>query len=565
MTQADKSFKEKSISKKMYTTFAIMMGAFGLCMIIALAAFFNSGLVIQKFFQISYKTSVAELKMRRDTQSIMKNLLWACTDIDDETRSELLAAAESDVADQKEQLEFLRTRSKIDKEVLDDIENQLAQVSVCRQELMDAIQSGDLKKAVELADTSYAPTTNQMLEYLSQVGDEMEEEIRRDYVRASFTSLIVFIVIIVSIVSGLLITLRSIKRLIRQTIEPINELKEAAQAISSGNLEHEITYTSRDELGVLAEDFRETGRILKQIIGDLHHIISEFAKGNFAVESECRDAYVGDFAPVLEQMVNMENVISGTMHSIEAAADQVSSGSSQLAASAQSLAEGATEQAASVEELMATISEVTAQVVENTETTDRVHDKAKGVGQEAINSKEKMSQLLTAMEKISKTSREIEVVIAQIEDIASQTNLLSLNASIEAARAGEAGRGFAVVAQQISSLAEDSAKSAGTSKALLEAALKEVDNGNTMTQETSEALNKVVDELDEIIQEVANIRASSDKQSKSVQGIAKGVEEINEVIQTNSATAEETSATSQELSAEAVTLDELVNEFVLKE
>lgn len=564
MTQADKNFQQKSIAKKIYRTLAIMIGAFGLCIVIAMGGFLNWGRVIRQFYQVSYKTSMAELKMRRDTQSIMKNLLWACTDIDDATRNELLAAAEQDVADQSEQFEFLKTSGKLDKSVLDDIESQLAQVGACRQELMDAIKSGDIEKAVELADTSYAPTTNKMLEYLAQVGDEAEEEIRYEYTSSSIVSLIIFIAVILALISGFLITIRSIKRLIRQIVEPIEELEEAAKEITAGNLEYGITYTSQDELGMLAESFRETGRILKQIIGDLNHIIEEFAKGNFAVESECREAYVGDFEPILVQMGNMQDVISGIMRSIEAAAEQVSSGSSQLAASAQNVAEGATEQAASVEELMASISEVTDQVMENTKSTDKVHDKAKVVGQEAINSKQKMNQLLEAMQKISETSREIEVVIAQIEDIASQTNLLSLNASIEAARAGEAGRGFAVVAQQISSLAEDSANSAGTSKALLEAALKEVDNGNSMTQETSAALNKVVDELDDIIREVANIRTSSDKQAEAVRGIARGVEHINDVIQTNSATAEENSATSQELSAEAVTLNELVNEFTLK-
>lgn len=564
MTQADKKFQQKSIAKKMYRTLAIMIASFGLCLVIAMGGFLNWGRVIRQFYQVSYKTSLAELKMRRDTQSIMKNLLWACTDIDDATRNELLAAAEQDAADQSEQFEFLKESGMLDKEVLADIESQLAEVGACRQELMDAIQSGDIEKAIELADTSYAPTTNKMLEYLAQVGDEAEKEVSSEYTRSSIVSLIIFIAVILSLISGIFITIRSIKRLIRQIVEPIKELEESAREITAGNLDYEITYTSQDELGVLADSFRETGRILKQIIGDLNHIIEEFAKGNFAVESECKEAYVGDFEPILAEMGNMQNIISEIMHSIEAAAEQVSEGSSQLAASAQNVAEGATEQAASVEELMASVSEVTAQVMENTKSTDKVHDKAKVVGQEAINSKQKMSQLMDAMQKISQTSREIEAVIAQIEDIASQTNLLSLNASIEAARAGEAGRGFAVVAQQISSLAEDSANFAGTSKALLEATLKEVDNGNSMTHETSAALNKVVDELDGIIQEVANIRTSSDKQAEEVQEIARGVEHINDVIQTNSATAEENSATSQELSAEAVTLNELVNEFTLK-
>ena len=381
---------------------------------------------------------------------------------------------------------------------------------------------------------------------------------------STMARLIVSGVAVAVVVVGLIITLRAIKRLIDQTVKPIKELAVAAQSFTKGDLGVEITFESQDELGILADSFRETGSILQTIIGDLQYVISEFAKGNFAAKSKCKEAYVGDFEPVLRDLVAMEATVSDTLHAIDSAADQVSAGSSQLANSAQSLAEGATEQAAAVEELMATVSEVTDQVLENTKSTDRAHDRAKVVGAEALESKEKMGQLLEAMQKISDTSKEIEVVITQIEDIAAQTNLLSLNASIEAARAGEAGRGFAVVAQQISSLAEGSAKSAGDSKALVEAALHEVENGNNMTRETAEVLNKVVDELDAIIEEVANIRVASDRQAKSVQEIETGVAQINDVIQTNSATAEETSATSQELSAEAVTLDELVNKFQLK-
>lgn len=381
---------------------------------------------------------------------------------------------------------------------------------------------------------------------------------------STMARLIISGVAIVVVVVGLIITLRAIKRLVDQTVKPIKELADVAQSFTKGDLDVEITFESQDELGVLADSFRETGSILKTIIGDLQYVISEFSKGNFAAQSKCKDAYVGDFAPVLRDLVTMEATVSDTLRAIDSAADQVSAGSNQLAESAQSLAEGATEQAAAVEELVATVSEVTDQVLENTKSTDRAHDRAKVVGAGALESKEKMSRLLEAMQKISDTSKEIEVVITQIEDIAAQTNLLSLNASIEAARAGEAGRGFAVVAQQISSLAEGSAKSAGDSKALVEAALNEVENGNNMTKETAEVLNRVVDDLDAIIEEVANIRMASDRQAKSVQEIESGVNQINDVIQTNSATAEETSATSEELSAEAVTLDELVNKFQLK-
>ena len=175
-----------------------------------------------------------------------------------------------------------------------------------------------------------------------------------------------------------------------------------------------------------------------------------------------------------------------------------------------------------------------------------------------------MDELVDAMKKINATTQNIEKIIADIENIASQTNLLSLNASIEAARAGEAGRGFAVVADQIRQLAEESANSAVESKKLIEESLNEVEVGNKVTKETNDAMQEVMAELDQIIQEVANIRTASDKQAVSVKNIKKGVGDINDVIQSNSAAAEETSATSEELSASATTLNELLEHFKLR-
>lgn len=347
-------------------------------------------------------------------------------------------------------------------------------------------------------------------------------------------------------------------------VTPVAELTEVAKQIAEGNLDVNITYQSDDELGDLADSFRQTVSTLNEIIQDLNNILEEFAKGNYAVRSQHADAYVGNFKLVLERLVETVTNVSQTLHMIRESSDQVAAGAEQLAVSSQDLAKGATDQAAAVDALVESVSEVTNQVVANSKSTDVVHDKAKEVGAEAVNSQKKMEELTKAMGRIFDASQQLEQVIGQIESIASQTNLLSLNASIEAARAGEAGRGFAVVAEQIRMLAEDSAKSAETSKQLLEANQKEVGYGNEVTQQTAESLNKVLTELDVIIGEVASIRVASDQQAASVRKIEEGVKQIGDTIQSNSAASEETSATSEELSAEADSLDGLVAKFRLR-
>lgn len=217
-----------------------------------------------------------------------------------------------------------------------------------------------------------------------------------------------------------------------------------------------------------------------------------------------------------------------------------------------------------MQELTATITNVTVAAEDTAKRVGAAYEEGLEYRKQAEHGSGEMNNLISAMERISDASRQIENIIAEIEDIASQTNLLSLNASIEAARAGEAGKGFAVVADQIGKLATDSAQSAVKTRELIHNALEEVSAGNVMTQRTKESLEEVINGIEFLSNSSKQASDTALAQADTMREIEKGIEQISSVVQSNSASAQETSATSEELAAQATSLKELIGQFILR-
>lgn len=383
-----------------------------------------------------------------------------------------------------------------------------------------------------------------------------------DFLASTITSIVIMVILLVIII--LVSTAISIS-IANSLGKPIEACVDRLTLLQQGDLTSPSpVFNRKDEIGVLSHATQDVVETLNTVLGDMGYLLGEMADGNFNISSRNYAAYRGDLKALLQSMRKINRKLSHTLSQINLAAEQVSSGADQVSSGAQALAQGATEQASSVQELSATIAEIDSGAKENAESAKQMKELSDQTGNQVTFSRERMSDLKSAMKDILDGHQEISQIIGTIENIAFQTNILALNAAVEAARAGTAGKGFAVVADEVRNLASKSDQASKQTKEIIERSAQHVTNGSHLMDEVDEALNKTAELSNSVIEHINIMAGNIMAEADSVTQVTTGTDQISSVVQTNSATAEESAAASEELSSQAQLLKELVGRFNLR-
>ena len=432
-------------------------------------------------------------------------------------------------------------------------------------EILQLSREGKQQEASKLMTGEVYEDYKSFSKKLTILCDKFQVELDQAKTMANVCTVIIFIVIVAAGLAIAVVTTLIGKIITNSITEPVKQIDAAVASLRKGELSNVemLTYESEDEFGDTIRNLKEAMGILADYVSEISVEVKAIAQGDLTRNGDDITDFLGDFSELKTSLLYILKRFNSTLTEISNLAEQVSSNSSEVENASKSLADGATEQAGVIEELNATIDTVVDMAEDTAKETQNASARVKASANKANEEKEKMNELLTEMEHITEISKEIGNIITDIEDIASQTNLLSLNASIEAARAGEAGRGFAVVADQIGKLAADSAKSAVNTRDLIDKTLVEIDKGNNITRTTADAFNQIIADMESFAELAENTMEKANSQAESLEQIGQGIEQLSGVVQGNAASSEENTAISINLAEGAAKMHDRVNIFKL--
>lgn len=441
---------------------------------------------------------------------------------------------------------------------LEPLHKELHQSAVYVLDLLET----EPQQAQEYYQGTILSNLTTLVGYMDQVVAHEQELSAESRQQMSDTIRKMHITCAVCLVIALLCLISLVQYVLVRVVKPIVQITEKSSPLKEGKLKLDLNYRARNELGDLAETLRESVDTIHGYVDDLTRIMEQLSKGNFDVAVS--RPYIGDFNSIEKTLNILTSTLSTTISNIYQAERQVSGNAEMLSNGAQSLAQGATEQAGSVKELYDTLEELSKTAEHNVRVTADASENARLTGEQVSVSSGQMEQMVEAMNDIRQASHEINNIIATIENIAFQINILSLNASVEAARAGAAGKGFAVVAEEVGNLAAKSDDAAKATKKLIENSVHVTERGGRIVEEVSETLKKTLELVVKSNEYIASISEAVQGEAESIEQVTTGISQISAVVEMNSASSEESAAVSAELFEQVHLLEEQTKKFKLK-
>lgn len=561
-----KKIRNMKLKFRLLLSYAMVIA---ICLSASIAALFMLNRIgdnLSSFYRNNYTVTINVWLAKREMQAARGDILNAILESDVEESAEYIDKAKESLRNMRATFPVIRNSSKGDIAMVDRVDKRLQEAIVYRDKVFALVETGKTDEAYEVMKSSYIPVLNQMADLLQQIADvaahNAQDMVKEgEYAQASAIT-VIMIIMTFSIVSAALLGIY-ISNSIRK---PVKEIEDAAQQLANGQLDGVcVSYTSRDELGKMSDSIRDLISYQKTIIEDISDILGDMSEGNFKVQSNVNEYYMGHYDRILVSMWGLRDKLSDTLWRISQSARQVANGSEQVSSGAQILAIGAEEQADSIEKLAIAVNEISEQVRVTKENADKARNHTDRAGAQVSESNQQMQEMISAMNIISERSDEIYKIVKTIQDIAFETNLLALNASVEAARVGELGTGFAVIAREIRSLADKTAMASKNTTALIKESVAAVKNGEKVAHTAADSLLQVIECTKQVIFMVDRIASATENQHKSISNITAEVSQVSDVVQNNASISEELAAASEELSTQTQMLDHMIGQFQLYE
>lgn len=240
--------------------------------------------------------------------------------------------------------------------------------------------------------------------------------------------------------------------------------------------------------------------------------------------------------------------INLVVEDLSLAVNELSSLTADIKTSGHKLAEGTTQQAASIQETSSTLEESSSMVHQTAQNTKEADVLAKQAKDFANKGNTEMQTMLDLMQELKRSSGEISKIIKVIDEIAFQTNILSLNAAVEAARAGDAGKGFAVVAEEVRNLAQRSAQAAKDTSGIIESNIDLSEKCLAITEQVGGSLVEIKDETHKVSELLDEISTATQEQEIGINQINKAIQQMEQVLQSNAMTAQSSAASAEQVS-----------------